>query len=66
MGKTPLWWDTEEGRREFLNNGLEESRQQVKDQLYSKDPNEVRRAKIAVQKGLFPPGTVLPERKGKV
>lgn len=66
MGKTALWWDTEEGWQEFLNKGLEEGQKQLKDDLYSKDPNVVRSAKIAVQAGALLPGTVVPVRKGKV
>lgn len=55
-------WETEEERLAWvakLQTG-------VKEGLYSKDPNVVRSAKIAVQAGALLPGTVVPVRKGKV
>lgn len=55
-------WETEEERLAWvakLQTG-------VKDDLYSKDPNVVRSAKIAVQAGALLPGAVVPVRKGKV
>lgn len=55
-------WETEEERVPWMAK----LRSGVKEGLYSKDPNVVRAAKIAVQAGALPPGTVVPVRKGRV
>jgi len=55
-------WSTEEERQAWIAK-LQSG---VKEGLYSKDPNEVRAAKLALQAGVLPPETITPVRKGRV